>query len=203
MPKGWAERIENHICPVCNKRNGRYFSRTNRLYGTAPRCCSPPCTKIFWEKAHWSADAKGKVFKRDNHTCVKCGANNESNFEWRKRFFAWARSWTGGNLPKGIHTVGVFKQWFNEKTGKYTTCGEHYRETTGDKEPGYVQLEDDHIKPIALGGDEYDLKNRQTLCSRCHKRKTARESKLFAAARKGIDVSDLRANPLSNFKDIV
>ena len=74
-----------------------------------------------------------------------------------------------------------------------------YFEATGDREPENVYLEDDHIKPIALGGDEYDLKNRQTLCCKCHKRKTARESKLFAMARKGIDVSKIKFTKLTDF----
>lgn len=33
----------------------------------------------------------------------------------------------------------------------------------------------DHIKPIALGGSYTDPDNLQTLCSRCHKSKTAKE----------------------------
>ena len=35
----------------------------------------------------------------------------------------------------------------------------------------------DHITPIAEGGDRYDLKNGQTLCSSCHAKKTTRENK--------------------------
>lgn len=33
-------------------------------------------------------------------------------------------------------------------------------------------MEGDHIIPIALGGEEFDLDNVQTLCYHCHKRKT-------------------------------
>lgn len=34
----------------------------------------------------------------------------------------------------------------------------------------------DHIKPIAEGGDRYDLTNGQCLCASCHSIKTAREN---------------------------
>lgn len=37
------------------------------------------------------------------------------------------------------------------------------------------ELEGDHIKAIALGGDEFDLENVQTLCKKCHKCKTRRD----------------------------
>lgn len=33
----------------------------------------------------------------------------------------------------------------------------------------------DHIIPIALGGDEWDINNIQTLCIKCNKKKTARD----------------------------
>jgi 5-methylcytosine-specific restriction endonuclease McrA len=37
------------------------------------------------------------------------------------------------------------------------------------------QLIADHIIPIALGGDEWDINNIQTLCIKCNKKKTARD----------------------------
>ena len=33
----------------------------------------------------------------------------------------------------------------------------------------------DHIKPIALGGDEWDINNLQTLCLLCNKKKTRQD----------------------------
>ncbi len=175
MPDGWEEKIEKAICPVCNKPNKRQF-----------RCCSKECTTKFWktEGVFWSFQLKDMCFKRDDNTCQKCGANNKAYEEHTERFFAWAKKWRGIKLPPGIHTEGGFKQWFNDKTGNYTNPGEHYQAVTGDKEPEKIYFECDHIVPIALGGDEYDLKNLQTLCDKCHKRKTAGEGKDFARARK-------------------
>ena len=42
----------------------------------------------------------------------------------------------------------------------------------------------DHIIPIALGGDEWDIDNIQTLCSECDKIKTAADIKKIAVARR-------------------
>jgi len=42
----------------------------------------------------------------------------------------------------------------------------------------------DHIIPIALGGDEWDINNIQTLCEKCNKIKTAIDIKEIAVLRK-------------------
>jgi len=46
------------------------------------------------------------------------------------------------------------------------------------------QLIGDHINPIALGGDEWDINNVQTLCKKCDKIKTKGDQKLIAALRR-------------------
>jgi hypothetical protein len=45
----------------------------------------------------------------------------------------------------------------------------------------------DHIHPVAEGGGGCGLENIQTLCSRCHKRKTAEQASRAALIRRGID----------------
>lgn len=63
------------------------------------------------------------------------------------------------------------------KRDKYTCrkCG---------KKPGLENLIGDHIKPIALGGDEWDLDNVQTLCTDCDKIKTRQDMKKIAELRR-------------------
>lgn len=48
----------------------------------------------------------------------------------------------------------------------------------------YPDLIGDHIKPIALGGDEWDLKNVQTLCLKCNKIKTNEDMEKIRTARR-------------------
>lgn len=42
--------------------------------------------------------------------------------------------------------------------------------------PDKSQLIVDHIKPIAIGGDQWDLNNVQTLCLQCNKIKTKKDA---------------------------
>lgn len=48
----------------------------------------------------------------------------------------------------------------------------------------YVELDADHIIPIALGGDEWEIDNLQTLCKKCHKIKTKKDMGKIAIARR-------------------
>jgi len=50
--------------------------------------------------------------------------------------------------------------------------------------PNDGELVGDHIIPIALGGDEWDLKNIQTLCINCNKIKTKQDAKKIAKQRR-------------------
>ena len=56
------------------------------------------------------------------------------------------------------------------KRDRYTCIKCGYK----DESP-YSRLRGDHIKPIALGGDEWDLDNIQTLCIPCDKKKTKKD----------------------------
>ena len=44
-------------------------------------------------------------------------------------------------------------------------------------------LEVDHVKAIALGGDQWDIDNLRTLCYRCHKEKTKKDLYWMAVAK--------------------
>jgi 5-methylcytosine-specific restriction endonuclease McrA len=82
---------------------------------------------------------------------------------------------------------GIFKYKALERD-KYTCviCGKREGESTGEKfpYPTSVTLVVDHIKPIALGGEEFDMNNLQTLCTKCNKKKTFYDMKTIALARK-------------------
>lgn len=165
MPEGWAKDIEDGICPVCGKKNNRSY-----------RCCSKECTAKFWvhKEVFWSADLKGMCFKRDDFTCQDCGANNKAHEEQHQRFEDWL-----GKFKKEDQ-----KPYGYQPDGQFIQAIVAYERETNDLTPEFVSFECDHIVPIALGGDEYDLKNLQTLCVKDHKKKTAREAKDFARARK-------------------
>ena len=58
----------------------------------------------------------------------------------------------------------------------------------------------DHVKPIAEGGEPFDLDNLQSACARCHNAKTAREDGGFGnrkgeRVRRGCDASGQPLDP--------
>jgi 5-methylcytosine-specific restriction endonuclease McrA len=68
-------------------------------------------------------------------------------------------------------------------------CGRKY----GDRDAkGFIHTEFvvDHIKPIALGGAEFDMDNLQTLCWDCNKKKTHGDIKLIAATRRAYKLAE-------------
>lgn len=54
----------------------------------------------------------------------------------------------------------------------------------------------DHIVPISQGGERYDVANGQTLCLRCHGRKT-RHEQIFSVARTDCGSAAAAANRLA------
>ena len=91
---------------------------------------------------------RDKVLKRDNNTCVKCGDDRRNITVTRTR------------------TMG-----YEIVNGKYDFDKPKVREV----EESTNNLIADHIKPIALGGDEWDMENIQTLCNDCNKIKTKQD----------------------------
>ena len=135
------QRIAADQCPHCGKPRAEWTRRKDW------RCCSTECTNKFWQEGvivkSWS-DLRAKCFKRDHHTCKKCG------------YKPWKIN---------LHTVKIMRrdsiQWeFEVKSIDPTDSS---------------QLIADHIRPIALGGPEWDINNLQTLCATCNKAKTRRD----------------------------
>ena len=54
----------------------------------------------------------------------------------------------------------------------------------GEETPDTSNLIGDHIIPIAVGGDEFDVDNVQTLCIKCNKIKTRQDMRRIASFRR-------------------
>jgi 5-methylcytosine-specific restriction protein A len=63
-----------------------------------------------------------------------------------------------------------FRKWYVSENPLCVKCLE--RDLT------VAMQELDHIKPIRLGGEMYDIENLQSLCKSCHGRKSATERNL-------------------------
>ena len=118
---------------------------------------------------------KTKAQRRiNNNQCPICG---KPKSEWNRR-----ADWTccSKECTDRKDEIMVYVSWESfkyraferdkyicQKCGIKTVIG---YDTTKDDFP-----ECDHIIPVAIGGREFDLKNLQTLCKKCHKEKTKKD----------------------------
>lgn len=143
LSKQQREWLDSGCCPSCGLPKKEWKRRIDWT------CCSKECTdkyqECFFVWQYW----KLKVFKRDKYTCVKCG------FKSRKEQI--------------IHPES--KKYYKDEGKLFEVISEE-KETAkvilGDES----QLIGDHILPIAMGGEEYEMDNVQTLCKECNKIKT-------------------------------
>jgi 5-methylcytosine-specific restriction endonuclease McrA len=116
----------------------------------------------------WS-DLRWKVLRRDDFRCVKCGKAPEYSIPMKDEFNDMTNQ-TKEQIIENAWSRVIRFDTINDKI--FVVCA-------ADSE-----LTADHIKPIALGGDEWDMKNIQTLCIDCNKIKTAEDRKKIDEQRK-------------------
>lgn len=148
-------RLENNQCPSCGKSKNEWNRRKDW------RCCSMDCTEkfeLFKVIRSWP-DLRRQTFIRDKFTCAGC----------RNKF----------------QTKIMFDDYFGEK---YYATNSLLIEL--NKEEGFAivgedeKLIADHIKAIALGGEQWDSNNIQTLCIGCNKEKTREDAGKIAQLRR-------------------
>ena len=149
--------LDSNCCPICGLPKKEWKRRTDWT------CCSTKCTKEYSDEhifvwQYW----KVKAFERDKYTCIRCGFQSLAKYPFSSTWnnFTEFKEWQ--------EQRSVFKEW--EGTTAILFCPEY--------------LIADHIIPIAIGGEEYDLDNVQTLCLGCNKNKTKRDLKEIALFRK-------------------
>ncbi len=142
------------LVPTCNKIRQKYKSTDNTR-----NYCEDHTYWDIREFTNW-ASLREKALNRDNNTCVKCGDNR--NYVEVIVKYKWCI-----NLMERLSQMG----------GKFKYEQRERKEMRGN-------FIGDHIIPIALGGDEWDLNNIQTLCLACNKIKTSKDMKDIAIQRK-------------------
>jgi hypothetical protein len=155
--KQQREWKKENKCPMCGLPKNLWKRRKDWT------CCSKECTdKYQKDVVHIWQYWKLKVFERDKYTCVKCGFQSLKEDKYSDNWgnFEEFKSWE--------EQRSLFKEW------KGTTAILFRTEA----------LIADHIVPIAIGGEEYDLSNVQTLCIDCNKIKTKKDMKEIALYRK-------------------
>ena len=142
------------LIPTCNNLREKYKTSKRKR-----NYCKNHTFLDMGQFTNWQS-LREKALKRDNYTCVKCEDNRKDiNLKLKRK-----RSINIREFIDGI-----------DKKIKYAYV--EYEEMR-------TNLIADHIKPIALGGDEWDLNNLQTLCLKCNKKKTAKDTKNIAKQRR-------------------
>ena len=190
VPELWRQRAKAGLCPVCGKTRAE-FKKGHRVY------CSVKCRDTYASKYTYWTEIRDKVLDRDNKTCQKCGINREKfrdkdREEETRRFLEW-----GSKHPKTV------RQWRDEALVRLDKrFKESYDEIMDDLKlisrrldwdekkkltkglHKFLEFDVDHIIPIALGGDMWDMKNLQTLCKKCHNKKTKEDLKKINSKKK-------------------
>lgn len=160
------ERLKRNQCPSCGKPK-EDWERSTRW-----RCCSGECTSKYWKDmvfcTGWT-DLRLKAFERDKYRCVKCG------------FQPTHEETICSDTPSTYYLDRI-------RRSKSTI---RERESILEGRPVVIftvvstsKLRGDHITPIALGGEEFNIHNVQTLCEKCNNKKTAKDNKEIAKLRR-------------------
>ena len=140
--------------------------------------CSKACVTAFTER-YMPSQIRHRVKKRDKGVCAQCGDDTKH----------WLRLWRlakgyGEELPE--HWNG--HRYFRNRRGRRNLQKlRRYRRLSPKAKrrlKAFASWDADHIVPVEQGGAVLGLDNIQTLCSRCHKRKTAQQAAEKAAKRR-------------------
>lgn len=160
-------RIDNSECPACGLHKRQWTRRTDW------RCCSTKCTQKYVKEMvvfGWR-EMRLKAFERDKFTCVHCKKTP------KKKAVC-----TNGFYKTGKELLDYYKN-YNLSYPNPTIISEN-PPTLEHDDP--TQLIGDHIKPIAIGGEQWELDNVQTLCIECDKVKTKQDQGDIAEFRRRI-----------------
>lgn len=130
--------------------------------------------RINWA---WNLTPEQKK-KIDNNQCPNCG---KPKSEWTRRtdWNCCSKECSEEFYSKNLAVLDwakVRRQAFKRDNNTCKYCGKKF---------GYAsELVGDHIIPIAVGGDEFDINNVQTLCIQCNKIKTKRDARVIAKHRR-------------------
>ena len=152
------------LVPICDELRQKYKTSNNTR-----NYCKDHTYQDMYEFTSW-VGLREKVLRRDNYTCVKCGDNRRDVVVTikSKQMVNW-NEWKPNKEFKPRYEIREREETSNNLIG-------------------------DHIIPIALGGDEFDINNIQTLCLKCNKIKTAKDIKDIAILR--------RKEKLDNYKNM-
>lgn len=150
--------------------------------------CSEYCrslAKAVMNLLNWSG-VRRIILNRDDETCQECGFRKE----WEHTARGHIRDIIDEKLPDRPEGPSALKIGSGEIDWDEDDWSDHYdrlaqwreqreelRERYGQPYEYDFRLEVDHFTPISEGGHPFDPANLRTLCSECHREKTAEENR--------------------------
>lgn len=147
------------------------------------KVCSDYCGNLLsavMGMLNWSS-VRRKIIDRDNETCQECGFDMAKERLARHHIRHIIKEKTGDPPDHpGMSDLEEIDQYdwddHHERWEDREERRKKLKQRYGDPYENSRTLEVDHIKPVSEGGHPFDPANLQTLCSECHKEKTAQEN---------------------------
>jgi len=190
IPDEWNENMKHGRC-WCGK-NHTEFDRGQKFY------CSLTHSKEYSKQIKYWSVFKEEVLDEQGRKCSECNHTRETFGKMKKENEQDILRIESIKYPEAIKAgraqmiIELEKKFELIKDDVYVLEHLSYKidEVYGiprlcdlvDKR--YFQLEVDHIIAVSLGGEMWDKKNLQVLCSECHKVKTRKDMKKLKIQRK-------------------
>ncbi|XP_039198296.1 DNA annealing helicase and endonuclease ZRANB3 isoform X1 [Crotalus tigris] len=157
--KGYLQAVDNEGNPLCLRCQKPTIQVEAKLTHTAwdTRFCSLKCQEDFFFYTN-NSYLRTKVFEIEHGVCQLCGLNAQE-------LYLCVR-----DAPKSQRKDLLEKSWMSKLPLKQLN-----EIILNPAEGHFWQV--DHIKPVFSGGGQCTLENFQTLCTVCHKERTAKQAK--------------------------
>ena len=184
VPELWRQRAKAGLCPVCGKTQQK-FKKRMRVY------CSPKCRDKYASKYTFWTTERNNFLKEHGKTCDICGTTPEKIKQYNEEGYKKAvKEWLTNPKNKKIleekrdESLVELSKYFEERYNKIMDDADFFDYVMWDErhelKQGYnirVGFDVDHITALCNGGEMWDKKNWQVLCSECHKEKTRNDLK--------------------------
>lgn len=176
--KGYIQAVDKEGRPLCLRCQHPTCQpeQTAKASAWDSRFCSLKCQEEFWIRSN-NSYLRAQVFATEHGVCQRCGVDAQELFLWMR------------DAPKSHRKSLLNAAW----TAKLPL--EQLNEMLRNPGEGHF-WQVDHIRPVYEGGGQCSLDNLQTLCTVCHKERTAQQAKersqvrrLSLATKHGSDIT--------------